>query len=337
MRVPLDMQSASDSLGTRGDFCVMITSVLPMPPVGSRGIVPRGFLRVWDGTGIPISDPNPTGEQNEDGDPPPEALTRLATIYRKLGIDPPIQVTGRVVNVAIWENDPWEQVRDLPPGSFFRLRNTREEFIQCNQLNCLTVTGNSKSNGGVTHVTPIPDDCFEVTELLKQHDARRGEERNKQSGILPFEEQETERGDHQGPAQPALFNSNSLQDLLTSYDDGVFTGRIFLKSTIPSLSIISSIDKILSRADNGSYYYRFGLCIESEGGDVADVIVLDPAAEIIVAMTAQEAKQRSAQAMANLRSRLDDHVAWDCTIRSVMFEGTRMLLLASLAETYFRI
>lgn len=336
MRVPLDIVSPADAHGLRGDVSVMVTSVHSNPSRDLKGDVPRGFLRVWDGTGIPISDPNPICEENEDGDPPPEALARLAAICRKVGLDPTTQVTGRVVNVAIWEDAHWEQVKDLLPGSFVRLRHTREEtkLIQGHQLNCLMVVNPTR---GATHVTPIPDDCYEVVQLLKQHDARRGEERNRQSGILPFEEEETGNGDMRVPMQTTLFDSNSLQELLASFDDGIFTGRIFLQSLLPSLSSISSIDKILSMTDDGSYYYRFGLRIETETGDAADVIVLDPAAEIIVAMTAQMAKQRSAQALANLKSRLDDHVAWDCTVRSVMFEGTRMLLLVSLTERDFRI
>jgi hypothetical protein len=311
----------------------MITGVYSMPPGDLIGNVPRGFLRVWDGTGIPVSDPNPIGEQNEDGDPPPEVLTRLAAACRKLGLDPPTQVTGRVVNVVVWEDPHWEQIKDLQPGTFLRLRNAWDDSIQYNKLTCLTVA----YSRGVTHVTPIPDDCYEVTDLLRKHDARRGEERNSDSGILPYEEIENENGDVPIPVPVSLFQSKSLQELLTSYDDGIFTGRVFLKNLIPSLPSISSIDKILTKADDDSYYYRLGLRIESENGDAADVIVLEPAAEILVAMNAQSAKQRSAQALANLKSRIDDRVGWNCSVRSIMFEGTRMLLLESMTERTFLI
>ncbi|GAX14046.1 hypothetical protein FisN_5Lh030 [Fistulifera solaris] len=326
-------ESLTLSSGFKGDFSVMITGVYPMPAGDLIGNVPRGFLRVWDGTGIPISDPNPVDEQNENGDPSPEVLTRLAAACRKSGLDPPTQITGRVVNVAIWEDPHWEQIKDLQPGTFLRLRNAWDDNILYKQLTCLTVA----YSRGVTHVTPIPDDCFEVIDLLKKHDARRGEERNAESGILPLEQLEIENGDVPISAPMSLFQTKSLQELLTSYDDGVFTGRVFLKNLIPSLSSISSIDKILTKADDDSYYYRLGLCIETENGDAADVVVLEPAAEILVAMNAQSAKQRSAQAFANLKSRLEDRVGWDCSVRSIMFEGTRILLLESMTEKSFLI
>jgi hypothetical protein len=312
----------------------MVTGVYSTPSGDLIGNVPRGFLRVWDGTGIPISDPNPIGEQSEGGDPPPEVLTCLAAACRKSGIDPSTQITGRVVNVVVWEDPHWEQVKDLQPGTFVRLRNAWDDNILYNQLTCLTVA----YSRGVTHVTPIPDDCYEVTNLLRKHDARRGEERNAESGILPFEELEIENGDvPMIPVPVSLFQSKSLQELLTSYDDGIFKGRVFLKNLIPSLSSISSTDKILTKADDDSYYYRLGLCIETENGDAADVIVLEAAAEILVAMNAQSAKQSSAQALANLKSRFDDRVGWDCSVRSIMFEGTRMLFLESMTEKSFLI
>lgn len=322
----MQLDRAFSADGVRGDITVMVTSIWPVPSVDSDSL-PRGFLRVWDGTGIPISDPHPLGERNEEGDPSPDALLRLADICRKVGIEPPTQVTGRVVNVAIWGEAHWEQVKDLLPGSFLRLRNTWEELKY--GMNCLTAIIGGKATG-TTHVTPVPDLCYEVIALLKQHDLRREEERNHESGILPLEEQGNENVDTPFPIQTA-FVSNSLQGLLMSSADGTFTGPIFFRDTIPPLSSISSMDTILSRAEDGQYYYRFGLCIETESKDVANVVVSDSAGESIVAMTAQIASQRSSQALANLKSKLEDPIAWNCTlIRCAMFEG--VLLLASLAE-----
>lgn len=327
----LDLASPVGESDIRGDTTVMVTSILPFPAMELNGCTPRGFLRVWDGTGIPISDPYPISEHCGEDDPPPEALIRLAATCQKVGIEPPIQVTGRVVNVAIWEEEHWEQVKDSPLGSFLRLRNVKEALIFDGEMNCLTVF--IKPND-TTYVTPIPDQCYEVIDLLKQHDKRRGDERNGQSGILPLAEPEIGHVDSSLLFETTLLISNSLQDLLTSYPDGTYTGSVLIKGIIPPLPSISSIDKIVSKADDGAYYYRLGICIETKFNDVAEVIVSNPAGEAIVAMTAQMARQRPSQALANLKSRLEDHITWDCVVRSVMFEGTRMLLLISLAERH---
>jgi len=39
-----------------GDFTAMVTAILPFPNLMVSGCTPRGFLRLWDGTGPPICD-----------------------------------------------------------------------------------------------------------------------------------------------------------------------------------------------------------------------------------------------------------------------------------------
>ena len=74
-----------------GDLTAMVTAILPMgrqqlPPTV---IPPCGFLRLWDGTGPPLSDPLPcdspaTREAIGTGDPPAAALVRLVEIIKKI-------------------------------------------------------------------------------------------------------------------------------------------------------------------------------------------------------------------------------------------------------------
>ena len=40
-----------------GDLTVMISAILPVPAALKNTTTPLGYLRVWDGTGAPISDP----------------------------------------------------------------------------------------------------------------------------------------------------------------------------------------------------------------------------------------------------------------------------------------
>ena len=42
---------------THGDLTVMISAILPVPEALKTASTPLGFLRVWDGTGTPTSDP----------------------------------------------------------------------------------------------------------------------------------------------------------------------------------------------------------------------------------------------------------------------------------------
>jgi hypothetical protein len=39
------------------DLTVLVTATFPYPQTRRSGITPRGFLRVWDGTGMSRSDP----------------------------------------------------------------------------------------------------------------------------------------------------------------------------------------------------------------------------------------------------------------------------------------
>lgn len=40
-----------------GDLTVMVSAILPVPEALKTTLVPLGYLRVWDGTGPPVSDP----------------------------------------------------------------------------------------------------------------------------------------------------------------------------------------------------------------------------------------------------------------------------------------
>lgn len=53
----LSRQEQRESTETHGDLTVMVSAILPVPEALKTASTPLGFLRVWDGTGTPTSDP----------------------------------------------------------------------------------------------------------------------------------------------------------------------------------------------------------------------------------------------------------------------------------------
>jgi Telomeric single stranded DNA binding POT1/CDC13 len=173
-----DMLRVDDTQSVEGDrdFTLMVCSISTVPQDPSTGgVTPRGILRVWDGTGFPISDPVPellppslANLLRSSGDPPSVCLERLAQITRRIGalkdefkVPAPRSLTGRVVNVAIWEDAHWELVAErsaVKVGSFIRLRNVRESVLHNTNIRCINVSA-------MSYLTPLPDLTFEVRSL----------------------------------------------------------------------------------------------------------------------------------------------------------------------------
>jgi hypothetical protein len=66
-----------------------------------------------------------------DGEPPPEALIKIASTVKKLqrhdqtqSLVIPKALCGKVVNVIIWEDSHWKLITEsVPVGCFIRLRH----------------------------------------------------------------------------------------------------------------------------------------------------------------------------------------------------------------------
>ena len=131
---------------TNGDLIAMVTAIIPQPPDQVSDRTPRAFLRLWDGTGRPESDPIlvdglAARQAIQEGDPPSSVLTAISKIVPTLtkgvggddereGFEPPKCLCGRVVNVAIWEAEQWERIRSnesgIRVGKFVRLKNVND-------------------------------------------------------------------------------------------------------------------------------------------------------------------------------------------------------------------
>lgn len=195
------------------DFTLMVGAILPIPADPSTaGVTPRGLLRAWDGTGVPRSDPIPELVPPDlaqtalvDGDPPGRCLDKLATLIDRLrslqqsDMRAPESLSGRVVNVVVWEDAHWEKVQQvLQVGMFVRLRNVRESILYGTSIRCLNVSA-------MSYLNPLPDLTCEVIQLLEAHNARllRGEDYNPASGVSSFRPDELPKHIRMDPERAA--------------------------------------------------------------------------------------------------------------------------------------
>lgn len=283
---------------TRGDLTAMVAAVIPIVTDRSvAGVTPRGFLRVWDGTGIPKSDVLPVDSEEartsvQDGDPPPDALIKIARIVRKLkelrqneDIQPPAKLSGRVANVAIWEKQHWELIENgyVTVGTFIRLRNVQDTVFPNSNFRCLHVHAKSS-------LTPLPNFNFEVLHLLEEHNNRllRMDPTNDDCGLLPlFVDNQLQdytvgtprrarardminvpKNDLRSSAGsnidgiPQANHYTSLKDFMDAPVPSFFIGEVDVSGMYPSTSDLMQhgVELIcLRNTDNTDRFYRFGL------------------------------------------------------------------------------
>ena len=245
---------------TRGDLTAMVAAVISIVTDSSlAGVTPRGFLRVWDGTGIPKSDVLPIVSEEAkmsiiNGDPPSSALIKLAKIIHRLkelrqndDIQPPAKLSGRVANVAIWEKQHWELIDKgyVTVGSFIRLRNVQDTIFSNSTFRCLHVHAKSS-------LTPLPNLNFEVLHLLEEHNNRllRMEPANADSGLLPlFIENQLQDTNIRTPRQPDIRASDKINASIGLLSSSRVTAvgsplstcykslSAFMEATVPSVYI----------------------------------------------------------------------------------------------------
>lgn len=308
----------------RGDLTVMVAAVIPLPDEDTSGGTPRGFLRVWDGTGVPKSDTLPMStaaalESITTGDPPSAALVKIAEIIKKLQVmrqnpdlQPPKALSGRVANVAIWEKQHWDLIKDnfVTVGCFIRLRNVQDNKMKNCDLRCLHVHDKSS-------FTPLPNLTYEVVHLLEEHNNRllRNEPINPDSGILPlgaggcltlgpshdrmsqhqslrdvpFQQQQLTPSQSSGTNRVfgsyggSCSSNGRLQDFMSAPIPSTFEGTVRISGVLPALSSLSShgLEQIcpVNTVDTSgdARFYRFGLRLEGELNPTTtlDVIVSD--------------------------------------------------------------
>lgn len=351
------VESLSDE-NSRGDSTVMVTAIIP---ADERLAYPRGFLRVWDGTGPPICDPlfnlGPQAlESVANGDPPDKALVRLAEVVEKVQylrpsqppLSAPIAVTGRVVNVAVWDDSHWELVNEVVRvGTFIRLRNVQENRVPESDLRCVMV--HTKS-----YMTPLPDTAFEIVHLLEEHNARlkRKDELNPSSGVLPAQDledanllaqpagtaaslrtpQRAASPNRRSPKRRKIVNPFSKDfSVLLSGDFPVnFKGIVSIVGTIPAYPVLAKggAANIITKK------HSFGVKLEDSELNQIDVVVNphSDAAQAILGGKTAPADDLVSFALSFLREAIKNRWCWVAEIRGIIIDGGKYYTLDSIAK-----
>ncbi|KAL7432027.1 hypothetical protein ACHAXM_002879 [Skeletonema potamos] len=322
-----------------GDITAIVTSILPIPEHLRRRDTPRGFLRLWDGTGPSRSDPMPESVVNTNADqyisdPPEQVLIRIEKILMAIssaeqpdktcaGVNAPLALCGRVINAIIWEEDLWNLIqRDsiISIGSFVRLRNINNAMLPSgSRVNCLSVHAKSS-------LTPLPYDAYEVKMLLKGHDTRlkRGVPTNPTSAILPGKSAPRPQFTAREAARSGF---SMLDECLRKPAPATFTVQFEVSHTLPA-SDLNSIDTLKAfcvKQKNGAVF-RFAMHIKDASAEV-DVICHGKVAEQILGMSAQEVSTSVAkctQALDTLKEYISVGSVCEGKIRSVMGKDKRV-------------
>jgi len=317
----------------KGDITALVCAVIPVPSQQISGVTPRGFLRIWDGTGGPFSDPPPptTNAKSliERGDPPSDVLVKLASVVRKIrfvkdnmALEPPPTVAGRVVNLAVWEEAAWDFIiRSVPAGSFVRLRNIAQGVIHDVRFRCLMLYQKS-------HLVPIPNFTYEVVRLVQDHNARllRKDGHNPGSGFLPlnWEALVEPVGEETGRC------FRTLRGMRSGPVESTFSGEVRIVDTIPSLQsvVAEGIDSIVVDDGEGRWAFRFAVAIEDESTRLL-VFPSDSAGAELVGMSAFGASGNSDEAISKLRAGLAGSRNWRVEVQSVEFGGKKYFVMDS--------
>jgi hypothetical protein len=306
------------------DLVAMVTAIIAdnMQPLERQGVSPCGFLRIWDGTGHPESDPYPpvaNGALNGSSspDPPVEVLEKIRLIVSRIkelqpesNLCAPDALTGRIANVAIWERSDWELIEEVVSvGSFIRLRNVNDGPLFGTQFRCLMA-------GDKSYMTPLPDLNYEGVRCLTEHSKRlsRGDPFNMRSGVLPL--------------QPSGLYALMIEPPGTEHNC-----RVRLAGTKPSLNQIqrNGIKTICFRNAKGKYAYRCAVDVEDDTNKRLSALLTDKAAAALFGTPASRAVKEGPSIIAKLQGNTHNDDRWEGSFHSVVVDGKKYFVVDSLS------
>jgi len=181
MTEDIDAPSAAYPHTVKGDLTCLVCAVISIPLAEKTAKQPFGFLRVWDGTGAPKSDPLPMDSHAAQyavstGDPGQACMNSIKKVVDALPKKTPVppSLCGRVVNVAVWEAAHWEYISNGwmagPPvkaGNWIRVRNVWDGSMGSDGLAIRMIHMGDKAG-----MTPLSDSVFEIKELVIAHNKR---------------------------------------------------------------------------------------------------------------------------------------------------------------------
>jgi len=347
---------------THGDLTVMIAGIITIPRESRRQHLPRGFLRIWDGSGRPISDARPftSAENSNLPEPPSEALSSIANIIGRMTssndaptFDPPKMLCGKVINIAIWEDSYWNLItsaeRFVKVGEFIRLRNVRRNYgrlhTQNREIYCLNIDCN-------VQLTPLPNYTYEIKSLLTEHNTRvvQNQSFNRNSGCLPLVLKKDlgrqRRLSWYKKKFPNDETSCTLLQCILGKSPCSFQVRFIIEKVIPSINEEGDGLRILCVRNNGksgmgNQYvanFQFALRVRDETIEV-DIAVSNSAAEqllgittanILAKMDGPHHTPQHQEAMRKFSRCIETSVVYKGAVQSLVLNGSKYFVLDSL-------
>jgi len=288
-----DSNNSNVETSVSGDLTAAVTAIIPMPENLRHRDTPRGFIRLWDGTGPSRSDPLPLDESiigmSQPHDPPEKVLVEIEKILACMSsssghrvVEAPITLCGRVINAVIWEEELWNLIHReaiVQIGSFIRLRNVNNSKLASGLCNCLSVHARSS-------LTPLPFDTYEVKRLLKGHHSclRRGVPHNPRSALLParlITEQLRNNG------------FTTIAACLQRTTPALVTVQFEVINTIPvcDLSCNDAMKVLCRTSKDGSPCFQFALHVKDASGEI-DIMCMGKIADDILGITARDISEK---------------------------------------------
>lgn len=301
-----------------------------------------------------------------NGDPPSEALEAIAKTVEAIkskgdgadeasSLEPPTCLCGRVMNIAVWEEAHWALVREiLKVGSFIRLRNVHEGTIMTG-LRCKFDTRGSHrftptfcrshldSNTGITlsgksALTPLPNDTFEIKELLEAHQKRVAQKDpyNPQSGVLPLDGEVVAAAGPEPVQDEEMDVDESAHDDVQDGFDSIarcisdpapksFKVKFHITGTIPSGDEGQSGLAHLCRSNNA--VYQFAVNVNDETAAI-DALVPNEVGEALFEMDAAAAALiQTSTAAAIMKEITREDKLWEGDIKSFDLNGSKYFIL----------
>jgi hypothetical protein len=170
-----------------------------------------------------------------------------------------------------------------------------------------------------TWLAPLPDQTFEVKELLVQHSKRMGRnEYNPSSGLLP-------RQLGSGVAHNRDMGlGNGLLEFASNQAVAEFVGVVQILATVPSFK--GGLRPFCKAKGGGGYIYRLAVTVADKSTSTV-AVVSEATAEKIIGMPASEAAYKNEAA-----SFIDPNVTWEATIRSVQTAGKTFFVLVGVEQ-----
>lgn len=301
----IDAPSAVYPASVKGDLTCLVTAVIGVAKDKRIAGQPFGFLRVWDGTGAPKSDPLPLDSQAahhalSTGDPGVDCMNAIKAVVDNLPKCPtPPSLCGRVVNVAVWEAAHWEYINNgwmagpaVVAGDWIRIRNVWDGSMGGDNLPIRMLHMGDRAG-----MTPLNDSVFEVKELVIAHNKRvSGKDKFNpnscvygENSIRAASTAAAGKGGKKGKGKgkKAAKTYHCLAEVLGEPAPSEFTVKARIVGTYPSVEKEADLTKLCvmsvpsKKMKKSEPMYQFAIQLEDNTAELSAIISGDAAESIL--------------------------------------------------------